>query len=626
MESPRPFTVPIYQRMYSWIEKECKQLWDDILRAGKEKELYFIGSIVYIEERLSKRSDESPHNVIDGQQRLTAISLLIEALARQLEEDRKSASLFQREYDLSAKKLRNRYLLNADEAKEEKRYKLLLTTEDKETFLNYVKPKDERKDPSFFKESSNIKASFDFFQKNIQESSDEDLCFLWDGLKKLVIVDMTLEKDKDKPQLIFEGMNARGKELSQTDLIRNFILMDQEPSNQKEIYENYWRPMERIFDGPDGIRRFDDFTRCYLTMKAQGHIKMREVYEEFKKHVQKRATDLAGEQDAERAKPLTEAHERAASAQTSGAEAEAHAKSAKDLAQDLYRFATYYNAVSGQETKGAATDEKLKAAFADLNKLDAKASYPFLLRVYDDWKQSKFSTKEFEGLIRNIESFIFRRWVCDVTQQGLNNFFASFSRNIKEESYIESVQAYWLKQERSARFPKDEEFQKHIQERNLYYRNRQYTSYLLEKLENHSRKEPVNAKNFTVEHILPQNKNLSLEWQTALGENWKRVQGQWLHTLGNLTLTGYNSEYSDKPFIEKRDMEGGFAESRLQLNKSLKDFPIWNEESIKERAAELSEKALKIWPFFPAKNPPSFRPELAGESEGKEVPAEKRAS
>ena len=540
-KSPQ-FTIPIYQRAYSWSDRECKQFWDDILKTGqKDKSPHFIGSIVYIEGSIYQVSHQSPLLVIDGQQRLTTVSLIIEALARWLKDRGDIEPLT----GFSAKKLRNYYLLNPDE-QGELHYKLLLTQTDKKSLLSLVK---QEKWPTDF--SIRIKENFEFFEREINKLSDlKPLC---KGLAKLIIVDISLSRDQDNPQLIFESMNSTGKELSHADLIRNFILMGLEPTHQKNLYENHWRPMELAFGQKAYFEHFDQFMRHYLTMKTGNIPNINKVYEAFKEYYHKSR------------------------------------KSADNIVKEMQSFVTYYCAMALDKE----TNKNLKVAFNDLRELKVNVSYPFLLQVYDDYKNEDLSAEDFEHIIRWVESYVFRRAVCSNPTNSLNKTFASFSRAVKKDQYRESVEAHFLQQTSYRRFPKDNEFSKEIQNRDLYnFRSR---SYWLRKLENYNRKEKVNVNEYTVEHILPQNENLSQKWQQALGPDWKQIQEKYLHTLGNLTLTGYNSEYGDKFFLEKRDREGGFRESPLRLNEDLKNLDTWNEETIKKRAEKLAQKALKVW-------------------------------
>ena len=543
-KSPQ-FVVPIYQRTYSWADSQCRQLWDDILRTGANDDIsaHFVGSIVYIEKGIYQVTSQSPLLVIDGQQRLTTISLLLEALARRIGDDEPVDGF-------SAKKIRNYYLLNPLE-EGDRAYKLLLTQTDRDTLLALVRQKALPTNHSI-----RIAENFDFFEKRIKELNG-DFTALCRGIAKLVIVDIALSRDQDNPQLIFESMNSTGLDLTQADLIRNFILMGLEPEHQNRLYADHWRPMEESFGQEAYGSEFDAFMRHYLTIKTDEIPKIKEVYEAFKAYA--RRADVA----------------------SAGVDA---------LVADIHRFAGHYCAMA----LGKEQDKELAAAFKDLNELKANVAWPFLLELYDDYQQGQLSRDDFLRAVRLVESYVFRRAVCAIPTNSLNKTFATFRRALDKERYLESIEAHFLLLPSYRRFPRDAEFERELKARDLY--NFPRRSYLLRRLENYGRKEPVPVDEYTIEHILPQNENLSQAWRDALGPDWKRVQETWLHTLGNLTLTGYNAEYSDRPFPEKRDMPGGFRESPLHLNQGLAQVEVWNEEAIRQRADRLARQAVKVWP------------------------------
>ena len=543
-KSPQ-FVIPIYQRTYSWTERECGQLWEDILRTGSNDDIsvHFTGSIVYIQEGLYQVSSHSPLLVIDGQQRLTTVMLILEALARRVGSDEPVDGF-------SAKKLRSYYLLNPLEDGE-RGFKLLLTQTDKQSLLALLKQLPQPPEPSL-----RIKKNFTYFGEQIQALGD-DLAPLCKGLAKLTIVDISLSRDQDNPQLIFESMNSTGRELSQADLIRNYILMDLDTDQQTRLYEAHWRPMEMAFGQAAYSAQFDGFMRHYLTLKNDGEIpNIRAVYESFKSHAGSPAVAASG---------------------------------VDSLVAEIHAYADHYCAMALDKE----TDTDLAQAFQDLRELKVDVAYPFLLELYADYTAGQLSKNDFLLTVRLVEAYVFRRAVCAIPTNSLNKTFATFGRALKKDRYIESIQAHLLTLPSYRRFPSDEEFKHKLGVRDLY--NFPRRSYLLAHLENHGRKESVPVHEYTIEHILPQNEDLSMEWRRALGSEWEKVQETWLHTLGNLTLTGYNSEYSDRPFVEKRDMPGGFRESPLRLNFGLGKLDTWDEAAIRERAERLSERAVHIW-------------------------------
>ncbi|MEU9510692.1 DUF262 and DUF1524 domain-containing protein [Micromonospora sp. NPDC048170] len=543
------FVIPIYQRTYSWTQSECAQLWDDILRAGTDDSLnaHFIGSIVHVEKGLSNLTSQEPNLVIDGQQRLTTVTLLVAALAEALgrlpEQDREPLDGF------SPKKLRNRYLVNYDE-EDDRYFKLLLSQTDRDTLKAIV---DGAQLPKH--RSERIESNLAFFQGRLG-TPGTDHGTICRGLAKLVVVDIRLDRSQDNPQLIFESMNSTGRKLSQADLIRNFVLMGLEPSTQERFYAQYWRPMESDFGQAAYEAQFDDFVRHYLTVVTGAIPRLGDIYEAFK------------------------AYARAATSDTGSVE---------PLLSQLRDYSGRYCAVAlGQEK-----NKRLDAAFQDLREIKADVVYPFLLEVYTDYELGTLTTEEVAEIVDLMTSYIFRRAVCRVPTNSLNTTFATFAKALRKDRYLDSVKAHFLSMKSYRAFPTDSEFAEALKTTDLYHFKRR--SYFLRRLENHNRKEHVTIEEYTIEHILPQNENLSQEWRDALGDNWGEIQARYLHTLGNLTLTGYNSEYSDHPFIVKRDMNGGFKHSPLRLNHGLGQLDTWNADTIQSRAARLAEAALDIW-------------------------------
>ena len=562
-ESPQ-FVIPIYQRPYSWAEKHCRQLWDDILRAGSNDAIavHFVGSIVYIEQGQSLVMHRAPLLVIDGQQRLTTVSLLIEALARALGDDEPVEGF-------SAVKLRHYYLSRPLESGDGY-YKLLLSQTDNASLKAIIRNTEQPREPSL-----RVTQNFELFTHLLAEERG-NLSSVCRGLAKLVVVDIALSRDQDNPQLIFESMNSTGKELSQADLIRNFILMGLEPPLQTHLYEEFWRPMELDFGQEAYGTRFDGFMRHYLTVKAGEIPRIDEVYEAFK--------------DYARTTPAMDV----------GIEA---------LVREIREFARYFCIMA----LGADADPELKAAFHDLRELKVDVPYPFLLELYHDYAGGRLSAPDFAAAVRLIEAYVFRRAIGAIPTNSMNKTFSTFGKALKKDRYLESIQAHFLGLPSYRRFPGDDEFRRDLHTRDLYnFRSR---GYWLRRLENHARKESVGVDEYTIEHILPQNPSLSPAWKQALGPEWERVQQQWLHTLGNLTLTGYNAEYSDRTFLEKRDMPGGFKQSPLKLNAGLGQLEAWNEAAIQERAGRLADQALVVWVA------PSLSPETLATYQAKPEPS-----
>ena len=541
LDGKKQFTIPIYQRTYSWHLKQCQQLFLDIERIGNdESELsHFIGSIVYFKPGTSPVTSVPELLVIDGQQRLTTVSLLLLALTHFLKEHPD----FTLE-DETWEEIQETYLINKHR-KDDSRFKLLLTRKDKSTFTNLV---DEMEITS--NHSKRVLENYNFFKGKIHK---ENALAVYHGIKKLIIVDVILERDKDNPQLIFESLNSTGLDLSQADLIRNYILMGQPMDKQNDLYERYWFPMEQSFG--ENIGSLAWFIRDYLTMKEASIPRIDQVYEVYKKFL--------GSKNG--------------------------FKSVEEAVKSLHRYAKYYVRIALLKEEDPAIAKKLK----EITKLKIDTSYPFLLAVYGDFEEEQINKEEFIEIIGMVSNYVFRRAICGIPTNSLNKTFATLYKRIKRETYLESVKAAFILMDGYRRFPSDTEFSKELQIKDVYnFRSR---NYLLESLENHNRKELVNAENYTIEHILPQNQNVSIQWQNELGEDWERTKAKYLHSLGNLSLTGYNSELSDRPFSDKKTIPGGFDTSPLFLNESVRAETKWNEEAILRRASKLAERACLVW-------------------------------
>ncbi|MGN8503449.1 GmrSD restriction endonuclease domain-containing protein [Helicobacter pylori] len=537
----KQFVIPIYQRVYSWEKEQCKQLWDDIIKTGGNDQIegHFIGSIVFVHDGIYTTN----HNellIIDGQQRLTTITLLFIALRDYLNDEDEFLEKF------SCQKIQNRYLINSDE-KGDKKFKLILSEPDRDTLLSLI-DKDRRK-PS--EPSLKIMENFKLFEEWIRKNTDK-LETIFKGLDKLMVVEISLDRGKDNPQLIFESMNSTGKDLTQTDLIRNYILMGLEPEKQKIFYEKYWRAMEEDFKQNETL--FNRFVRHYLTIKT-GKIPIeKRVYEAFKRYQQER-----------------------------GIETEA-------LLQDLQKYCGYFCQIVFKKKEA---DKDLNKALGFLVDLEMDVIYPLLLELYSDYSDGVLSKQDFIPIIYLTESYICRRAVCGLGTNSLNKVFLSFTKHIQKDEYFKSLKAHFGYLTEKQRFPNNDEFRDLFITIDFYHFKK--IKYFLERLENFDTKEPVDTQKCNIEHIMPQ--TLTFEWQRDLGENFQAIHDKYLHTIGNLTLTGYNKEYSNKSFQEKRDMEKGFKQSPLKLNQSLKDLESFDEKEIEKRANKLADWALKIWTY-----------------------------
>ncbi len=532
--------IPIYQRVYSWEKEQCKELWDDIIKVGGDDKMdgHFIGSILYVLDGITH--SDNALLIIDGQQRLTTITLLLTALKNYLNDEDEFLEKF------SHKKIQNRYLINSDE-KGDKKFKLILSEPDRDTLLSLI-DKDKRK-PS--KPSSKIMENFKLFEEWIRKNTNK-LETIFKGLEKLMIVYIALKKGKDDPQLIFESMNSKGMELAQTDLIRNYIIMETEVEKQKIFYEKYWRAMEEEFEQSKRGDLFNQFVRHYLTIKTKIP-NIKKVYVAFKDYRQREGIGI------------------------------------EDLLKDLQKYCGYFCQIVFKKE----ADKDLNKALGFLVDLEMDVIYPLLLELYSDYSDGVLSKTDFIRSIALIESYICRRAVCGLGTNSLNKVFASFTKRIQKDEYFKSLKAHFGSLTEKQRFPNNDEFKKLFITIDFY--KFQKREYFFERLENFDTKEPVNTQKCTTEHIMPQKPKE--EWEKDLGENFQAIHDKYLHTIGNLTLTGYNQEYSNNSFQEKRYMEKGFKQSPLKLNQSLKDLESFGEEEIKKRANDLADLALKIWTY-----------------------------
>ncbi|GAA9641024.1 DUF262 and DUF1524 domain-containing protein [Helicobacter pylori] len=533
------FVIPIYQRLYSWGKEQCKQLWDDIIKIGGNDKMngHFIGSILYVLD--GNTHSNNPLLIIDGQQRLTTITLLFIALRNHSSDEVKRKEI-------------ESYLINSNKDGD-KKFRLILSESDRDTLLSLID--ENRRKPN--EPSSKIMENFKLFEKWISENTDK-LETIFKGLEKLMIVWIALEKGKDDPQLIFESMNSKGIELTQTDLIRNYIVMETEVEKQEDFYNQYWRAMEEDFKQSKKQSKkedlFNKFVRHYLTIKIGKTPNEKRVYEAFKDYQQKEGIEI------------------------------------EDLLKDLQKYCGYFCQIAFKKE----ADKDLNKALSFLVDLETDVIYPLLLELYSDYIDGVLSKQDFIPIIALTESYLCRRAVYMPGSGGLNKVFASFTKKINKDQYRESIKAHFLSLEKTTgKFPKDSEFRDSFITIDFYKLKK--IKYFLERLENFDTKEPVDTQKCTIEHIMPQ--TLNLEWERDLGENFQAIHEKYLNTIGNLTLTGYNENYSNNSFQEKRDRENGFKQSPLRLNQSLKDLESFGEKEIEKRANDLADWALKIWTY-----------------------------
>ncbi len=538
----RQFLIPVYQRYYSWNIEQCQRLWNDIVDMQKRNKTgHFVGSIVNIAEQAMPTGVQK-YMIIDGQQRMTTLTLLLLAL-------RDYAICHPEDTTINSRRIDNMLLKNEYEVGDE-RYKLLLTETDRDILIRLVESKSI---PDGTK--SRLIDNYKFFSSKIT-AQDLQPAEIYESIGKLQIVNITLDRTMDDAQAIFESLNSTGKELSESDLIRNYVLMGLEPLEQIYVYEHLWRPMEQLFIYETQDSVMDSFFRHYLTMKLTRIPKQGRVYEEFKLY------HLNCEFDTIR-----------------------------ELCQDLLTYAKFYTNIVFKRSNNA----EMKRLYEDIVDLRMEVSYPFLLKVHNDCAEGIITAANLKEILSLCISYVLRRNICDIPTNSMNKTFATLRNSIRLDDYMNSVKAFFVLQDTYKEFPDNEKFMAAFMSRDIY--TMRARNYILSRLENFGNKAPIIIENYTIEHIMPQNTNLSMEWQHALGANWKEIQKTYIHTIGNLTLTAYNSEMSDRPFLDKVEMSGGFKESALRLNGYVVTQTEWNEDHIKERAKMLAVKAVQIWPY-----------------------------
>ena len=553
------FIIPVYQRNYDWTKDQCKQLYDDLVRISKENtKRHFFGSIV---SSMNEGGGQQEYLIIDGQQRLTTVSLLLLAMYKILEEEILTTK------DLNLKtKLFDEYLVDKYE-KKETRIKLKPVKNDAEAFNILVDKFDE------LILDSNITTNYEYFYNRILRE-EISISELYESFKKLEIINIFLGPE-DNPQLIFESLNSTGLDLSEGDKIRNYILMDVRPNElQEEYYEKYWHKIEKA-------TKYDvsSFIRDYLSIKLQYIPVIKKTYQEFKKY---HLSLSIGKEE---------------------------------LLEDLLAYAERYE----QIITGKSKMKTIEPVLTRLLFYEAKVIRPFVLEVLrlaesSQKKEAILSEEEVLEILNTVESYIFRRQICDMAANALNKIFASLHNEIMQidgsaDLYVDKFKYILSKKQGKGVFPDNQSFLKSLENKDIYSMRSKNKQYLIERYENWGTKEVkdvyklISNGTYTIEHIMPQ--NLSYEWQASLGDNWQEIHEEWVHRLANLTLTAYNSKYQNSSFERKRDVENGYRDSGIRMNQRLANFDRWTEIELKDRNEQMLSKARKIWPMVET----SYEPE-----------------
>lgn len=537
LEGGKQFTVPLFQRTYSWKRKHIQRLWDDIEETRNNPDSnHFFGSFVTLPIP-SLASGVSKYTIIDGQQRLVTTLLFLAAI-------RDRIMGLQPDYD-KKEEIYELYLINKYHPRD--KYKVVPTQSDLDTFTRIMEGNDTETD-----NTDRILDSYNFFKDKLSTISDLDLLLnLKDTiLLRFSVVDIRLDADDD-PYMIFESLNATGTPLTHADLIRNYLFMRIDRAKQREVYDKVWFPMQEKLED-----YLEDFIRHYLAMGGDVPA-YHSIYSTFRDSTDRTAKDS---EDVIR------------------------------KMKNLSKYSGYYAKFLQPEDESQGT---LRRYLKHLSDIEITTSYPLLLNLYNDYANNKLSTEQLEECLKTIETYVVRRGVCGVPAQALNRYFPTLYKSIDKANPVNSLKDLLRKATGAQRMPNDEEFKKCLTERNLY--RTRIIRYLLEQIENHENKEVVDFSKLQIEHVMPQ--TLTNNWKTMLSDNWEFVHQKYLDNLGNLTLTGYNQEYSNKPFTEKREAENGFKRSRLRLNSDLARRKTWNEGEIRKRANRLATIALQIWLF-----------------------------
>lgn len=546
------FIIPVYQRNYDWTITQCKQLFDDILAIGtdEKRNSHFIGSIVYIHDDVYSASGIRELAIIDGQQRLSTVTLIYIAILS-LAEEKGNQQLVHR--------VRETYLINKF-AEEEEKLKLR-PTENNDKALKHLLRNDSIEE---FTEYSRLIENYNYFRKRIMEENVE---IVLKGLSKLIFVEISLERDKDEPQRIFESLNSTGLELSQSDLIRNYILMGLKYKHQTNIYNNYWKQIElNSIHEETKENKISDFIRDFLTMENREIPNKGKVYLEFKKRFS--FSDI---------------------------------ETLEKILLKVKKYSYHYNKLINPKNE---TDAQIKNQLRLINKLEINVAYPFLLEVYDDYANNIINKATFLEILEVIQSFAWRRFIVGLPTNSLNKIFMRIYEDIETSNYSTSLQKALVKKRGIQRFPRDKEILNSLKERDMYSIQARKRNYFLERLENFENNEPViidGNPDITVEHIFPQNPDP--KWKISLGEEqYENIKEKYLNTIANLTLSGNNGKLSNKYFTEKRDMnidgkEQGYKYSRLWLNKHLSSLEKWDLEEMEKRFELIANRFLKIWKY-----------------------------
>ncbi len=546
--SDKKFIIPVYQRSYDWKLENCKLLFKDLLTMSKRGyKSHFFGSIVFVSNDIGGISE---YIIIDGQQRLTTVSLLLLAIRNYLLDNNLFSSV------ISPSKIDENYIRDKY-ANDEKKLKLKLIEGDDEAFERIISNHDKLK-------GNRVTDNYEYFYGKLSELSLLEIEEVYDSITKLMVVNISLKPNDgdDDPQLVFESLNSAGLLLSESDKIRNYVLMTLTHKEQEKYYKNYWKVIEELV----GKNDLDSFIKYYLTARVYDSIPERDLYFSFKNYREKNALEI------------------------------------DSFLSEIRQYAKFYKEIFNP------INDKFKDDFIRINRLETNTIVPLLLDLLKSNQEGLTSDEEVKEAIITLENYLVRRIVCGLPSASMNKTLAAIPKEIRKHiesgaSYIEAFKFALLSKTQKTRYPNDSEFFEKFGVFELYNAKSSFRKYILERLENYNNKEIVNVtqlldnNKLTIEHIMPQ--TITLEWRRDLGANWELIHTKYLHTIGNLTLSAYNSDYSNLSFEKKKTKKDtGFIYSKLQLNEYIKKQTIWGEKEILERSKLLAEIAKKTW-FLP---------------------------
>lgn len=545
------FIIPVYQRNYNWKNEQCKQLYDDLVSLHNNgKKTHFFGSIVSVNE------NSIEYTIIDGQQRLTTVSLIMIAMIKAVEN-----KVFRSDEDKKiCANIKHDYIVAEDD--DVNKLRLRPYNDDKDAFSHLVFDPEDR-----FNETSNVTVNYRYFYNRIVNDRELSIPELNDAIEKLQIISIELKPEQgDDPQLIFESLNSTGLALTESDKIRNFILMGLSADKQESLYRNYWYQIERL-----SKEKLDDFIFNYLLISSGQKIKQSDIYKDFKVYAQ--------------------------------------GKDAQNLLENMKHYAEIYSKLKNHDL-GDGIANKIKER---IDRLGQTVADPFMMSYLDLYIEKQWASEELRKVLLLLESYMFRRIICGDPSNALRNMFASLHRRVLKlkdttSSSYSSVLTYLL-ENMQTRFPDNDIFARDFGNKDIYHLRSNIRSYILDRLERKDNAETINVyerleglnkqaneKPFSVEHIMPQ--TLSLEWIKEFGGDpivAGDIHKKWLHTIANLTVTAYNSELSNAPFSKKKEMV--FNEGSIRLNDYVRSQSSWTETQLENRKHELVKEALSLWQY-----------------------------